>query len=292
MHILHHPVEFAQHCNSIRALAQAVTFVPTMGALHRGHAELIGQACARGRCMVSIFVNPTQFNSIQDLQRYPTTLDADRSLCERLGVDAIFTPDAEALYPFPSPGHVSVTGLDSLWEGAHRPGHFQGVTTVLAKLFHLVGPCTAFFGRKDFQQWRVVQRMVDEFFFPVALEAVPCVRDLDGLALSSRNHRLTERNRQQAQAIPRALGAVAQAYTLGERRADELRRTLSSTLEGSGLSVEYAALVDPATLVPAQSQVDQPVALVAATAGSVRLIDNCWLGVDDASGLVTLATGH
>ncbi len=285
-----------RRCEAARRAGRFVGFVPTMGALHEGHMALVGEARRQGAdfLVVSIFVNPLQFGEGEDLARYPRTLREDLVRCERAGVDVVFAPRPEAFYP---PGFQSRVRLDgelvTRWEGACRPGHFEGVATVLVKLFSLVGPSMAVFGRKDFQQWRVVERLVADLDLPVRVHAHPTVRECDGLARSSRNRYLSESARERARAIPRALARTAGLWEAGERRVAALREALRSTLSEGVDTVDYAEVADAQTLEPLEGLVRPctqkeagPVLLVAARVEGTRLIDNLWLGVD-ASPLVS-----
>ncbi len=279
-------------CEAARRSGNTVGFVPTMGALHEGHLALMEAARRRGAdfLAVSVFINPLQFGEGEDLDRYPRTLQEDLAHCERLGVDVVFAPDAAAFYSEGFQARVRLEGpLAARWEGAHRPGHFDGVATVLVKLFSLVGPSLALFGRKDFQQWRVVERLVVDLDLPVRVFAHPTVREPDGLARSSRNRYLSEEERRRALAIPRALTCVAAQWASGERDAAVLEASLRDTLRQGVDVVDYAAVADARTLEPLQGRIvpageDGPVLLVAVRVGSTRLIDNLWLGVDEPPG--------
>lgn len=254
-----------------------VGLVPTMGALHEGHLSLLRVARRGCRTVVaSVFVNPLQFGEDEDFDRYPRAMQHDLELLESAGVDVAFTPHAVELTP---PGRlttVSVARLTDRFEGASRPGHFDGVATIVAKLFNLVRPDRAFFGEKDFQQVAVIRRMVADLNLPIAVVGCPIVRDDDGLALSSRNVFLSPEERQSALALPAALQAAAAEW---EGNADAARAILERTLtEAPGVRLDYAEVVDPASLVPLDGAVDGPAqALVAAHIGDTRLIDNLRL---------------
>lgn len=229
-----------------------IGLVPTMGALHAGHAALI--ASARARCdhvVVSIFVNPTQFGDRSDLERYPRDLDADACRAAAAGADLVFAPSADEMYPPGFQTWVEVSKLGSILEGAHRPGHFRGVATVCLKLFSIVRPDDVFFGQKDAQQVAVIRRMIADLELELELHAIPTVRDPDGLALSSRNGRLSPEERRQALALPRALATGSREAAL-------------AALAGSGLDVEYVEV----------APFDPPVLAAAVRAGTTRLIDN------------------
>jgi pantoate--beta-alanine ligase len=266
-----------------RSRGASVGFVPTMGALHAGHLALI--AAARAQCdvvVVSVFVNPRQFNDAGDLERYPRTPEADRSACEAAGVDALAEPSLGEMwpdYPAPTATTVHVAGLGDVLEGAGRPGHFDGVASVVAKLFALSGPCHAYFGEKDFQQLAVIRRMVRDLAIPVNVVGCPIVRDPDGLALSSRNVRLSPSGREQALGLHRALRAAAGAPA----PASVVRAALGEVLAEHDLEVAYAEVVDPATLAPRGDAEGGPArALVAAIVDGVRLLDNGEVSLEPA----------
>ena len=259
-----------------------VGLVPTMGALHAGHLRLIEEArAASGLVVVSIFVNPTQFGPGEDFRRYPRTLETDLDLCARGGAAVVFAPEVGEIYPRgPLSTFVEVPDLSGLLEGASRPGHFRGVATVVLKLFSIVGPDLAFFGRKDYQQLQVIRRMVDDLDVPVEVRAIATVREADGLAMSSRNRYLDADQRRAAIVLSRALEAARLAVEAGERDAGRVRQILRRAIESEPLaSLDYAEVVDARTLEPLVGLgpgVDA-VALVAARVGPVRLIDNALL---------------
>lgn len=263
----------------VRGAGTKIGFVPTMGALHAGHAALLRAARAEcGYVVVSIFVNPTQFGPNEDYSRYPRTLEADRRLCAREGADLIFVPSVDEMYPQPYRTYVEVRDLDQVLCGASRPGHFRGVCTVVLKLFHIVQPDVAYFGEKDFQQSRIVQQMVRDLNVPVEIRIVPTVREADGLALSSRNSYLTAEQRQVAPLIYQALCRVRERVAAGERDVARLEGYLQAELATiPEAQLDYARIVDAETLQPLQT-VDRPaVAAVAVFLGSTRLIDNIRL---------------
>ncbi len=266
-----------------RAAGQTVGFVPTMGALHAGHAALMGRA--RDECdrvIVSLFVNPAQFNDPSDLEAYPRDLDRDAAVAEEAGADVLFAPDAGEMYPAGFQTHVTVEGaLTQRLEGAHRPGHFQGVTTVVAKLLNIVQPDRAYFGEKDWQQLKVVERMALDLNLSALIVPVPTVRDPDGLALSSRNARLSPEARRQALVIPYLLNTAQELLdsATAETRTDHapvLRQWLVSLLESGQPSVrmDYIAVVDPETLGDVDVILDPVLVAIALHVGGVRLIDN------------------
>ena len=254
-----------------------VVLVPTMGALHEGHLSLIRRARKRageaGLVVVSIYVNPTQFNDPKDLKAYPRTLKADQQLCRAEGVDAVFAP--ETLYPEGASVEISENELALSLEGEHRPGHFAGVMTVVAKLFHLVQPTEAVFGEKDFQQAAVIRRMIRDLDFPVRLILGPTVRESDGLAMSSRNVRLKGRLREQAAVLPAALRLVKE---FGDGPVANLKRRLKRLMEAQpDVSVDYIEVVDAESFRPVRKAMRGTRLLLAAQVGPVRLIDNTGL---------------
>ncbi|MGH8980939.1 MAG: pantoate--beta-alanine ligase [Acidimicrobiales bacterium] len=275
--------------DEVRTGGEAVGLVPTMGALHAGHRSLIERAA--GECahvVVSVFVNPLQFDRADDLARYPRDLSADLALCAAMGVGTVFAPSVAEMYPEPPRTVVSVAALGARWEGVSRPGHFDGVATVVAKLFCLVGPSMAYFGEKDFQQLAIVRRMARDLSMPVSVVGCPTVREDDGLALSSRNALLTRSERRAATVLSRALEAGCAAGR-GEDRPEAVARAMAAVVAAEPLArLDYAAAVDARDLsVPsALSAVPEVRLLVAAEVGQVRLIDNCAL---TAHGGATLA---
>lgn len=271
---------FRLACEKARSAGSLVGFVPTMGALHGGHARLLRQArqdC--GFVAMSIFVNPPQFNSAQDLAAYPRPLEQDLEAADSLGVDVAFVPEEDEMYPGGRP-EVSVDPgpLGERLEGASRPGHFRAVLTVVAKLFNMVGPSRAYFGEKDAQQLALVRRMVASLDVPVAVVGCPTVRDVDGLAQSSRNVRLTPDHRRAAPVLFEALSDAATRARRGERSADVLRAEIARLIGSERLArIDYVAIVDDATWEEI-ARIDGPArALVAAYFGDVRLIDNLAL---------------
>jgi pantoate--beta-alanine ligase len=250
-------------------------FVPTMGALHEGHASLVRRSAAENaRTLVSIFVNPTQFGPNEDLAIYPRTLEADLKLCEQAGADAVFTPTREMMYPPGFCSWVTVEGLGDRLCGASRPGHFRGVTTVVAKLFHIVGPKRAYFGQKDAQQALILRRMVRDLDMPLELIVCPIVREPDGLAMSSRNRYLSEDERRRAVGISKALFEAQRMFEAGTRTAAVLRGQLIITLDEYVDKLDYAELVSADTLQPVIEISGPTLVAVAAWVGGTRLIDN------------------
>ncbi len=255
---------------------EGVGFVPTMGYLHEGHLALVRRARAENPFVaVSIFVNPLQFGPGEDYDRYPRDEARDLAMLEAEGVDLVFLPTPEALYPEGFSTHVEVTGpLTERFEGAHRPGHFRGVTTVVAKLFHLFHPDRAYFGEKDFQQLAVIRRMVRDLNFPLEVVGVPTVREPDGLALSSRNVYLTPEHRKEAPKLYRALLAAREAARSGRSvaEAEAAAKAILDTIPDFAL--DYFAIVHPGTFAPLEDWVPGARALVAGRFPEVRLIDN------------------
>lgn len=262
-----------------------LAFVPTMGALHAGHARLIRQArseCAR--VAVSIFVNPLQFDQLNDLHAYPRTVDADIDLCTELGVDLIFVPSVEELYERPPAVTVDPGHLAGHLCGAHRPGHFRGVATVVLKLFSIVQPDRAYFGEKDAQQLAIVRRMALDFDLPVTIVPVPTLREADGLALSSRNTRLSAHERQMAPALYHALREAHDLIGRGVTDPAEVRRAAAASIPlDPALRLEYLEIVDTTDMQPVGT-VDGPVLIAGALwVGGTRLIDNVQFNPATAS---------
>jgi pantoate--beta-alanine ligase len=260
--------------DALRADGGRVAFVPTMGALHAGHVALIEAAKRPGtRVVASIFVNPTQFGAGEDLGRYPRREQSDLRMLTEAGCDLVWMPSVEVMYPEGHATTIHVAGVSEGFDGETRPGHFDGVATVVAKLFNQVRPDVAYFGEKDFQQLAVIRRMVADLDFGIEVIGVPTQRDDDGLALSSRNIYLDEEQRGKAVALPRALGVAARAIGRGEDVATVLADA-RATLTAAGFEIDYMALADSETLVP-DPAADRPRRLLAAARmGSTRLIDN------------------
>ncbi|MDP9341316.1 MAG: pantoate--beta-alanine ligase [Actinomycetota bacterium] len=261
-------------------MRRPVGFVPTMGYFHEGHLSLMRRAREdRGFVVVSIFVNPLQFGPSEEFAAYPRDLDHDLAGAEAQGVDLVFVPEVDEMYPGGLPDVTVDPGpLGDRLEGASRPGHFRGVATVVAKLFHLVGPSAAYFGEKDAQQLAVIRRMVRDLSFPVDVEGCPIVREPDGLALSSRNVYLSPEERTSATCLYRALQAAATLVAEGERDAGALRARMAEVVEAEPLAgLDYAAVVDEATFEEVERLAGPARALVAARVGAPRLIDNLRL---------------
>ena len=281
--VVHDKAAFRARCDAARADGRRVGLVPTMGALHAGHLSLVEAARARGadHVAVTVFVNPLQFGPAEDFDRYPRTLQDDVARCREAGVDTVFAPAMDAMYPDGFSTHVEVEGVTSPLEGQHRPGHFRGVTTVVTKLLMLTGPSVAVFGRKDYQQWRTLARMARDLDMPIEVVGAPIVREPDGLALSSRNRYLDPGQRERALAIVSGLRAAWDAFDAGERDPARLLPLARDGVAAAFDRVDYVALADPDSLAPLEGPLP-PRALLAAAAhlGGTRLIDNVVLGDD------------
>ena len=262
-----------------REQGRRVALVPTMGYLHAGHLSLVDAARAEADSVaMSIFVNPLQFGPTEDLDRYPRNLARDRALARERGVDLLFVPDVPAMYPPGSEVRVVPGETASRWEGAARPGHFDGVLTVVAKLFHLVEPEVAVFGQKDIQQLTLIRRMVDDLDWPVRIVAVPIARDPDGLALSSRNVYLSTEERGEALALSRSLAAASESFRAGERRREAIEDVVRRSLEAHRhIAVDYIVVVEPDRLRPVSEVRAGTIVAIAARVGRTRLIDNVIL---------------
>lgn len=258
--------------------------VPTMGALHAGHLALIEEARRRAPFVaVTLFVNPAQFGPHEDLARYPRDLGGDSALCEEAGAVGVFAPSVEAMYPPGDETRVRVGATAESLCGLHRPGHFEGVATVVTKLLVLAGPSVAVFGRKDYQQLRVIERVVRDLFLPVDVASVRTVREPDGLAMSSRNAYLRPEHRRDARAIPEALSAAWEAFDEGERDADTLAGIVRASVELVATSVDYVEVADPESLTPIRAGArvgERALVALAVRLGATRLIDNLVLGED------------
>jgi pantoate--beta-alanine ligase len=288
MDVVHTQADCTDVLDRARAAGRTVGLVPTMGALHAGHTSLIARA--RAACdvvAVTIFVNPLQFGDPDDIAAYPRTLEHDLAACAEAGADLVFAPSVREMYPgWPAQPAttVSVRGVSDAWEGASRPGHFDGVATVVAKLFSVAGRCRAYFGLKDFQQLAVVRQLTEDLALPVEVVGCPIVRERDGLALSSRNVRLSPAERAAATVLSRALAAGRAALAEGERSSAAVRATMRASVETEPLvDLDYAAAVDARTLVEPAVVGDLAGVrlLIAARVGPVRLIDNSAAAAED-----------
>ena len=279
-----------QVARQARADGRPLGFVPTMGALHEGHLSLV--RAAQQRCspvVVSIFVNPAQFAPTEDLEKYPRQMEADRAALEALNVDYLFAPTAKEMYPNGFSTYVTVEGLSTRLEGKSRPGHFRGVTTVVLKLFEIVQPHSAFFGRKDAQQARIIRQMAADLNLDTEIVVCPIVREADGLAMSSRNAYLKPEERRAATALNRALDATQREIAAGERDAMRLAGVLRSALNAEPLaSVDYAEFVDADTFEPVTRLRRACLAVLAVFVGKTRLIDNMLIEEHEGACSVTL----
>ena len=266
---------------SARHAGKRLGFVPTMGALHQGHLSLV--RAAKAKCdvvAVSIFVNPLQFGPTEDLANYPRTFERDRELLEKEAVDILFAPTPEEMYPAGAVTYVMVEGLSEKLCGRSRPGHFRGVTTVVAKLFHIVEPDMAFFGQKDAAQTTIIRRMVRDLNLPVEIVVCPIVREPDGLAMSSRNAYLSPQERKSALVLHRALTEVKSRFDQGERDAAVLIEAGKQVLaQEPAVRLDYYEIVDPITLDPMPEVTSSALVAIAAFLGNTRLIDNILLPV-------------
>ena len=280
MQIIHRVSEMQAWSESQRQAGKTVAFVPTMGFLHEGHLSLVREA---KRCcdvvVVSIFVNPLQFNQQSDFAAYPRNDEQDRHFLTQLGTDVLFNPDGSEMYSDGFQAAVEIGTVSQPLCGASRPGHFRGVTTVVAKLFNMVKPHVALFGEKDFQQCVVIKRMVKDLNFDLEILAMPTIRELDGLAMSSRNARLSPAERQTSLCVSRALNKAAELVSQGERQAVPVLQAVQEIISSEeGIRLDYASLCDPDTLEEV-TEVTQPTLLaIAAWVGDVRLIDNRVIG--------------
>jgi len=259
---------------------ETVAFVPTMGYLHEGHLSLIRTGFQHAdRVVVSIYVNPTQFDRSADLQSYPRDMESDAALCEREGVDLIFTPTNTMMYPEHYRTYVHVETLTERLCGATRPGHFRGVTTIVAKLFNIVQPDVAVFGQKDYQQLKVIERMVEDLNMPITIVPGPTLREDDGLAMSSRNARLTPEHRKAAPGIYAALQSCIKAVEAGERNVDTLISDTRKMIMAAGAKrIDYIDIIEANDLMPLRALDNRPAQMaVAVFFGDVRLIDNVSL---------------
>ena len=275
------PDEARQACDEARAGGRRVALVPTMGALHEGHLSLVAEANRRAPfVLVSIFVNPTQFGPNEDLARYPRDLEGDVRKLAPAGVHVVFAPGAAAVYPPGEQTRVRVGALAEALCGRFRPGHFEGVATVVTKLFAVAAPCVAVFGRKDYQQLQIVRRLARDLLLPVEVAGCPIVREPDGLAMSSRNAYLSGEDRTRALALVRGLDAAARAFAGGELDARVLERLARDPIERVATSIDYVEARDADSLDAIERVDGRAVLAVACRIGNTRLIDNVVLGED------------
>jgi pantoate--beta-alanine ligase len=277
-------VEVRSQCDLVRKEDRRVGLVPTMGALHEGHLSLVDRAKREADfVVVSIFVNPAQFGPNEDLARYPRDLEGDVEKLAGRGADLIFTPTTDMIYPNGFDTCVDVGELTKGLCGAHRPNHFRGVATVVAKLFNIIGPCAAVFGRKDYQQLKVIEKMARDLNMPVEVIGAPICRESDGLAMSSRNAYLTDGERKRALSLYKGLKKAHRIFESDEKNAGVLRGAAAASVEKAADSVDYVTAADPDTLEllsDSDSTGDRMLIAIAAHIGSTRLIDNTVLGED------------
>ncbi len=277
MLVVNNPAALREQIGQWHREGRAIAFVPTMGNLHQGHLTLVEEARRHGdKVVVSIFVNPLQFDKAEDLANYPRTLEQDCAALEAAGVDLVFTPTPEIMYPqgLASQTFVEVPGISSLLEGALRPGHFRGVSTVVTKLFNLVQPNVACFGEKDYQQLALIRKMVADMAMPIEIVGVPTVRAEDGLALSSRNGYLTAAERAIAPELARTMNWIAEQIEAGNSHLPSLVAQASQRLDNAGFRTDAIDIVDADTLESASAESQRRVILMAAYLGKARLIDN------------------
>lgn len=276
MEVLCDAAQMQRRASALRAEGRAIGFVPTMGYLHEGHLSLLRTARRNNPILaVSIFVNPTQFDRQEDLEGYPVDLEGDLAKAAAEGADLVFVPEQKSMYPDRYATFVEVEGLTRRWEGTYRPGHFRGVTTIVAKLFHIVKPHRAYFGQKDYQQACVITRMVRDLDMDIEVVVLPTVREPDGLAMSSRNVNLTPGERRQAPVLYQALRWAADQVRRGERDARGLAEGMRRMIqEGTTATIDYVAVCHPGSLEPLETVEGPAVALLAVRFSKARLIDN------------------
>ena len=283
------PAETARILAEVRREGLSIGLVPTMGALHEGHISLVKMSLERSDCtVVSLFVNPKQFDDGEDLDKYPRTEDRDVATLEELGCDLLFMPDRDSIYTDTDRTKVSISSLGDHLCGASRPGHFDGVLLVVAKLFNMVNPDHAFFGQKDAQQAVIIQRMAADLDFPVRIFLGPTVREADGLAMSSRNRYLTDDERNRAPRMRAGLVAAAEAITNGERDASMLKKLVTASMTEGGFEIDYVECVDGGTLQPVTSANGTILLAAAGKLGRTRLIDNIAMKVGPEGAAETL----
>jgi len=285
MEILTTASEMRRWAEAARCEGRTIGFVPTMGALHHGHASLM--AAARSECervVVSLFVNPAQFGPGEDFDRYPRTIEADRALCERERVDILFAPSVADMYPPGAETTVDVGTLGNVLCGEFRPGHFRGVATVVTKLFAIVAPHRAYFGQKDYQQTVVIRRLVEDLRLGVAVVVRPTIREPDGLAASSRNAYLSPDERRRATSLFTALGEARRLIAAGERSPGKIREALGVILTNDAqIRVDYITVIHPETLQPVETVTGRVVVALAVWIGTTRLIDNIVIEVGNGA---------
>lgn len=280
--IIESPEQMQQFSMAARQRGERIALVPTMGYLHEGHASLMREGRRQAELLVaSIFVNPAQFGAGEDFEKYPRDMARDSAIAATAGVDIVFAPAAADMYPRGYQTYVDVGSLTEPLCGASRPGHFRGVTTVVCKLFNIVQPDVALFGRKDYQQLAVIRQMTADLNMPVEIVGMPIVREPDGLAMSSRNVYLSAAERCSALSLKRSLDAARTAFASGERSASALEQLIKGVLaQEDGVAIDYAEVRDGLTLERSDFAVADSLAAVAVRIGRTRLIDNCLLGID------------
>jgi len=283
MLIIKDKTELFKTITQYKKQGDSINFVPTMGNLHQGHIELVNKAnTLPGKTVVSIFVNPMQFNNPDDLSHYPRTLELDIKKLQTAGADLLFSPNVESIYPPSLPEHsrtrVVVPEISAMLEGASRPGHFDGVSTVVAKLFNMVQADQAIFGEKDFQQLALIQKMVIDLDIPVQIHRHPIIREDDGLAMSSRNNNLTDQQRQIAPHLYQALKKLETYLQQGKTNYIALQQEVIEWLDSFGFITDYLIVADAKTLLPVDKNTNTIVILAAAVLGEIRLIDNIYIG--------------
>ncbi|MGH7352456.1 MAG: pantoate--beta-alanine ligase [Candidatus Methylomirabilales bacterium] len=279
MEVLGDATQMQRRVSALRAAGRAIGFVPTMGYLHEGHLSLLRTARRHNPILaLSIFVNPTQFDRQEDLERYPVDLEGDLAKAAAEGADLVFVPEQKSMYPDRYATFVEVEGLTRRWEGTYRPGHFRGVTTIVAKLFHIVRPHRAYFGQKDYQQACVITRMVRDLDMDIEVVVLPTVREPDGLAMSSRNVNLTPGERRQAPVLYQALRWAADQVRRGERDARGLAEGMRRMIhQGTTATIDYVAVCHPSSLEPLETVEGPAVAVLAVRFSKARLIDNLMI---------------
>jgi pantoate--beta-alanine ligase len=282
MKIIESITQMQQHANHLRDKGDRVGFVPTMGYLHEGHLSLLRRAIEENHALVvSIFVNPIQFGPDEDYGSYPRDMEKDISLCRDEGCDVLFSPSAQEMYPEGAGTKVAVSGLTEGLCGASRPGHFDGVTTVVAKLFNIVKPHIAYFGLKDYQQYKVICRMVRDLNMDIRITGLPIVREPDGLAMSSRNSYLTAEERAEAVSLPQSLQFAQKLFEEGIRDVAVLESKVRDFIEsGKHTRIDYVSVVDAEELTPIKVIEDRALLALSVFIGKARLIDNRILGTD------------
>ncbi len=285
MEIVHTIAELRAALDSERAAGRSIGFSPTMGALHRGHVTLLEAAASHDVGVGSIFVNPLQFAPDEDLDSYPRMVEEDAAKAKAVGISYLFVPSVREMYPQENWTTVSLRVVTEPWEGAHRPTHLAGVSTVVTKLFNIVGSCTAYFGQKDFQQLAMIRRMVADLNLPVEVRGQPTVRESDGLAMSSRNLRLTAEQRAQAPVIQQALQSGVRSIEAGERSPAVVEQAIREVLATATLASDpdYVAVVNADSLITPDLVSGETRLLTAMSFGDVRLIDNVGISVAEAS---------